>query len=100
MSEHEQLLSILREIRDGVRALVSAAGATTLNANPEELLSLVEVDRLLGKANGFASKSLAGGEARAWLDRLPPLEQLMPAIDVDALALTQPSAKKVTAWDG
>jgi hypothetical protein len=61
VSEHDEQMVLLREIRDGIRALVNAAAATAINANPEELLSLIEVDRLLGKANGYASKEIAAG---------------------------------------
>jgi hypothetical protein len=59
MSEHEELVALLREIRDELRAL-NARQAGPSAVTPE-LLSLTQVDRLLRKQNGFAAREVAAG---------------------------------------
>jgi len=62
MSEHEQLLNVLGEIRDRLDALIGLAGAgDEARGGDDELLSLRAVDRILARRKGFAEAEVRAG---------------------------------------
>jgi hypothetical protein len=67
--------------------------ATRADADARAAKSVIDRWELEARTD-LASRALATSEARAWLEQLPSVAQLMPALDVDALAVLPARARE------